>query len=163
MKNIFLVFFFSLLLNTAFGQEMERQVIANSTHFMESGDLSINATLGEIAIATLGDPTGLSLGQGFHQGSLMITSTYEPFVDFDFQVFPNPTVATIFISADVDEDLTAQILDVTGRVLLSKELAFPVDRTPLNLQSLPAAHYFLKITDKTGTPIYISSIQKINQ
>jgi len=141
---------------------MERQVVASSGHFMEVGNLSLSATLGETIVATFDEASGITLSQGFQQASLIITNTYEPFADLDFQVFPNPTVTQVLISTSAEEDLTAEIFDLTGQVLMQKKLIYPIDQAPLSLDQLPAAHYFLKIMDKTGKSIFITSIQKIN-
>ena len=59
-------------------QEMERQVVSSGGTNMESGDLSLVATLGEVAITTL-EATDLDLSQGFHQESMTIIGTN----DFD--------------------------------------------------------------------------------
>lgn len=161
MKNILCFFLFTILFFNTKAQDIERQVIANASHYMENGSLSLDATLGELIVTSL-ENTGISLSQGFHQGSLMITNTYEPFAHLDFQVFPNPTVASVQITSSSEEDLRAEVFDLTGRVLLRKTLAYPIDQSTLALDQLPAAHYFLKIMDRTGTPIFITSIQKIN-
>jgi hypothetical protein len=162
MKNVFL-FFFTFLFFFAQAQELERYVIANASNYSENGNLSLTWTLGETLVATLGTPNDLSVGQGFHQGDLMITNIFEPFKDLNFNVFPNPTAEGVFISTSAEESLRAEVIDMTGRILITKDLEFPIDKTPIHLQTLPSAHYFLKISDKTGTPIFIFSIQKINQ
>lgn len=163
MKNHLLLFIFSLLFYNAQGQEVERQVIANATHFMESGNLSLNGTLGEVSVTTLDSGSDLSIGQGFHQGSLLITNTYEAFSDLEFNVFPNPTIEEVVITTSAEQPLTATIFDLTGRILIQQEIENPKEQTTVHLGRLPAGHYFMKINDENGTPIFISSIQKINQ
>ncbi len=163
MKSYLLLFIFSLLVYNAQSQEVERQVIANATHFMESGNLSINGTLGELSVSTLDSDSDLSIGQGFHQGSLLITNTYEAFSDLEFSVFPNPTTEAVVITTTAEQPLTATIFDLTGRILLQQDIETLVEQTTVHLGKLPAGHYFMKITDENETPIFISSIQKINQ
>ena len=162
MKQYLLLSAFALLFFTAQSQEIERQVIANATHFFESGSLSLNGTVGEPTINTL-EEASLSLGQGFHQGSLTITSTYQPFEDLKFQVYPNPTADRILISTSAEKPLHATIFDLTGSVLKEQALTYPIDQTAMHLGHFPSGHYFLKITDEKGLLIFSSSIQKINQ
>ena len=163
MKNYLLFFIFSLLLYQGQSQELERQVIANATHNAESGNLTLNGTLGETAITTLESSSGLTVGQGFHQGSLMVTNTYQAFSDLTFEVFPNPTADAVLITTSAEQPFTATIYDLNGRALILQELEFPIKRTPIRLRDFAAGHYFLKITDENGTPIFNSTIQKIDQ
>lgn len=162
MKKFLFLFLFSAMFYIVKAQDIEREVIASATSSMENGTLLLNATLGETVIATLEGSNALSVSSGFHQADLIFTNTYEPFSDLDVQVFPNPTSSSIRISTSSKDDVTVVVYNLMGQALLQKELMAPIEQAALSLDELPAAHYFLKITDKTGNPIFITSLQKIN-
>lgn len=161
MKKYLLLFFLFPLLVSA--QFIERQVVSNAGAEMENGDLSITWTMGEILTRHLeGNLQGLEISQGFHQGTVLLVSTINYDVDMNFEVFPNPTTATVFITSDTEKNLTVSVVDLLGRVVGNHQLNYPIEKSAIDLTQLPAATYFLKVTDENNNLVYIFNLQKIN-
>ncbi|MEM8906721.1 MAG: T9SS type A sorting domain-containing protein, partial [Bacteroidota bacterium] len=141
-----------------------RQVISNGAAFLENGTQSIDMTLGETIIFTLNGAGGLEINQGFQQRDLMLsTSTHQAEPAFRFEIYPNPTPNHIHITSDADELLLVTVYDLKGSPLLQQALAPPISSVSIDLQGLPAAPYFIYLTNANGQAIRTFSIQKINQ
>ncbi len=144
--------------------ELERQVISAGGTNMEAGDLSLVSTIGEFLTETHeGNFFDLFITQGFHQEALFIVSTYEFDNEFTFEVFPNPTSESLYISADADENLSIEIVDLLGRSLATQELTSPIQKSAIPVSDLAAGQYFLKISNTDGHLIFAHTFQKINQ
>lgn len=80
------------------------------------------------------------------------------------QVFPNPTTGVIHIINNISysSDGKIEILDISGNVLLQKNVAFNVglNNLFLDISSLSNGIYYLKITDKNIQQV--KTINKIN-
>lgn len=159
---ISLLFVFSMFHLNA--QEMERQVIASAGSNMESGNLTLLWTLGELATATHeGNFFDLFINQGFHQEITMLVNTSAPNEGTQIEVFPNPVVETLFIKSDVTSLLNITIVDLMGRIVSSQQLSAPIEKAAIDVSQLPTATYFLRATDEEENLIQIFKIQKINQ
>jgi len=143
-------------------QEIERQVLSSAGETMEAGDLSLVSTVGEVVIETETD-NSLSLTQGFHQAALTIVNTIDFDFGFNFSVFPNPTTELVYISSDATENLSLTIVDLEGRKLSTQELTLPIDKEAIDVASLPAAQYFLQISNASGKLLYMFTLQKITK
>lgn len=126
MKRI-LALFFIVATYSSFAQEMPIKVIASAGTTSTSSNISVSWTLGEMAVASLSTDSYL-LTEGFHQGDLFLTSIDDDvnFTALDVDIYPNPVSSTFNIlvtsNVEVEKQTSIQIVDVTGRVVYSKNV-----------------------------------------
>ena len=71
-----------------------------------------------------------------------------------FTLFPNPATTELFLSnhsAKIYSELNYEILDLSGRILLEGNLNSASSETSLNIRSLPAAVYLLRVRNGNET------------
>lgn len=76
-----------------------------------------------------------------------------------FLIYPNP--AADWVSVLLPESLregAIELLDASGRILLSAPVAG--NPTPLNLQSLPSAQYFIRVQDRAGKTVFMGKLSR---
>lgn len=66
----------------------------------------------------------------------------------EFRLHPNPVHDTVFITGNVDDVPSAQILDFSGKLIYHEILPFK-NKKYISVQGLPAGTYLLKLNDKT--------------
>jgi hypothetical protein len=126
-----------------------------------AGNTSISAngtklsfTLGETAIASLAT-ADVSLGQGFHNGSLVTTKVDETaLADWGVQVFPNPTSQTVFVEFATPKTggtLQASLWDLQGRQLMAATSMLVFLKNPIDVHHLPPGAYLLRLADGAGS------------
>ena len=97
------------------GQEVSNEVIASGGASFESQDIQLSWTLGELMTESYGND--LRLTQGFHQAFEFSTSIHtfgDP--DWNALLFPNPAYETMHLQTSANEQLTARIIDLNGKV-----------------------------------------------
>ncbi len=152
-KPSFFFLLFLVVCQTANAQlQLDRQVIASAGGYGENAaaDLSISWTVGEVVINTLESTDGeITLTQGIQQPDPAgVTASREVALEkLGVVVFPNPVQQTLTIRLDLPpkNPLTAQLLDLSGKVLLKRPL--DVGSQEMDMGSLPAAPYVLQFTD----------------
>lgn len=151
MKKIYTAIL-SLFTLTAWSQDIPLQVIAAGGGYFENttAGLSISWTMGEVAYATLSS-TDYILTQGFQQGNLFTTSVEKPTNPVnDIAIYPNPAKNFIKVKieiANIAGKATFELYDITGRKVISKDMA--VDQSvpvELNLSEIRPGIYLLKVT-----------------
>jgi hypothetical protein len=111
-------------------------------------------SIGEMTLITTERNNNLLVTQGYlqpqsptsnHDGQV-VQSTFGELSD-QLKVYPNPTDNLLFIESNVDiaDQVTFQLLDATGRVVLRKneEQAIGSNKYSLNLSALAAGSYYL--------------------
>jgi inosine-uridine nucleoside N-ribohydrolase len=138
------VFAFSLLLLTAAvnAQSLDRQVIGTSGNQYVSAAATMDFTIGEPITATLTGQNGIAT-QGFHQGTISITSVRETLSLAELSVYPNPTTDKLTISTAIDNALW-QLYTLDGKIVTSGRLN--LGNTTVDVTSLAQATYMLTIT-----------------
>ena len=121
-----------------------------------------------VSIANFNVP-GYLLNTGVLQPTdnvLKFTGTIEkdPFLN-NIQLWPNPTVKLLNIKLNYAEigDLSFQLIDVIGGVLLTQEVGtiYTTYEKSISIESLPAASYFLKVFFKPINQIAKTKVYKI--
>lgn len=108
--------------------ESKLQVISSAGASQTKSDISVSWTIGELATTTLKSGDYI-LTQGFHQGNLYVTGIddTEGHQPLDVSAFPNPTNNTfnLMIGSQIETNnrTNIEIVDVTGRVVYSKNVA----------------------------------------
>ncbi len=117
-KHIFVI---ALLLGVSlYSQSIERQVIGSSGATFVSTTMTLDYTVGDIAIYTVQDE-GSVLTQGFHQPPYAIAVTPEPPIDpTELSLYPNPTSGLVMIEGDTVN--TVEVYTVTGQRILQTNL-----------------------------------------
>jgi hypothetical protein len=132
---------------TLYGQQISSDVIASSGgNFTSSSGVSLSFTIGECVTKTFTGST-VTLSQGFHQGyyevtPLAVNESYQ----VNMNVFPLPATDYITIElGDLKDNYHAEIYDINGREVLTKELTS--ETTNLNLMDFATGTYILVVTD----------------
>lgn len=160
MANKHVLLFFALACGTSVvsAQTLTPDVIASTGGYFANGTGSLSFTLGEPVIPTYGDGSNI-LTEGFQQTDYSFTAVDEitP-ANVGISVYPNPFASTFTIQNSGAKQLHAEIIDVTGKVILEKELT--TQKTMVNLSNLSDALYFLRVYDETGTTVQTFKIEK---
>ena len=98
-------------------------VVSSGGSYSSSGGYSLSATVGEIAVTTL-ESGSYILTQGFQQSYDIGVGIRESGLDWSINAWPNPVSDFLTIQFRVREpmDLNVEIMDITGRKYLIREL-----------------------------------------
>lgn len=66
----------------------------------------------------------------------------------EFKIYPNPVYDDLFVSGETQYIKTAQVLDVSGKVIYTEKDPFK-NKKNISVQNLSTGFYFLKLDDKT--------------
>jgi len=145
--------FFLLMSLSGFSQTVSKQVISplGGTAFSDTHKLSY--TTGEVVVGAMTSEDGsIQLGNGYYPSlDLSTLNTESAELQLQVKVFPNPTTETIFISHPISNSFKVFISDLTGKVLLKKEVG---KQEPINIESYPTGTYLINVTTedkKTNT------------
>lgn len=133
------------------------EVIAVSGNYSENSNVSLSWTLGEGIIETH-ENSNIILTQGFQQNSYTITSIEGKTIEIDISAFPNPTsdLLRIKVGNDVSENLFFELIDISGRTLIIKNLKDNI--SVFDMQEYVPGNYLLRIRNKENN---INKIYKI--
>ncbi|MDG4945695.1 T9SS type A sorting domain-containing protein [Weeksellaceae bacterium KMM 9713] len=108
---------------------------------------SVSYSLGQVTYTTQDSSTG-SVAQGVQQAFEISVLGVEDLVNKDIQLaaYPNPTsdFLKLLVKEDNLSDLSFQMFDAQGRLLLANEIKD--QQTLINMSSLPTATYFIKVS-----------------
>ena len=151
MRYFILVFLLMSL--SGFSQTVSKQVISplGGTAFSDTHKLSY--TTGEVVVGAMTSEDGsIQLGNGYYPSlDLSTLNTESAELQLQVKVFPNPTTETIFITHPISNSFKVFISDLTGKVLLKKEVG---KQEPINIESYPTGTYLINVTTedkKTNT------------
>ena len=151
MRYFILVFLLMSL--SGFSQTVSKQVISplGGTAFSDTHKLSY--TTGEVVVGAMTSEDGsIQLGNGYYPSlDLSTLNTESAELQLQVKVFPNPTTETIYITHPISNSFKVFISDLTGKVLLKKEVG---KQEPINIESYPTGAYLINVTTedkKTNT------------
>ena len=143
MRYFILVFLLMSL--SGFSQTVSKQVISplGGTAFSDTHKLSY--TTGEVVVGAMTSEDGsIQLGNGYYPSlDLSTLNTESAELQLQVKVFPNPTTETIFISHPISNSFKVFISDLTGKVLLKKEVG---KQEPINIERYPTGAYLINVT-----------------
>jgi hypothetical protein len=149
-------FFILLLLGsiTASAQQayLKPEVLASAGSTVTANGASLSYTVGEVAVQTL-TASGVSFGQGFHNGVLDIVGSTDVLANWQLSVYPNPASQVVYVEYEAptqDGTLTAAIWDLQGRQLLASMPLLASAKNALEVQHLPSGIYLLRLSDPDG-------------
>jgi hypothetical protein len=139
-----ILFLFSVNISA---QDISKQVIGASGQTSTAGNNTMSFTLGETIVAPMyNEETLVQLGNGYYPSfDLSVLSTESEEINLQMKVFPNPVVESLFITHPVEDNFNIQIIDITGKVILSK-MHNKNSAIPMNNYS--SGTYFIKVTTK---------------
>jgi hypothetical protein len=149
MKQNLLTILFMLPVFLAGAQQITESVISSGGESYSAQDYNLSWTVGETVIETF-YADGLTLTQGFHQGSYTLTRIDENNNGkFEVNVFPNPAVNYVNIETFGEpKEMFASLYDMNGKVV--RHQAFTTNALSLNISDLKEATYLLVITSTKG-------------
>ncbi len=109
------------------------------------GSMSINQSVGQPSIVTVGNSDNIHLRQGFQQPIYFIVENN----DLNVSVFPNPTNANFFFEImETDlENVNYVIYDANGKIV-QESITSSLLKNEVNLSNENAGMYFLKISSE---------------
>ena len=144
-------------------QTIAPEVLASSGAHFTGTNASLSWTIGEVMIETVSGTNNM-LTQGFHQPGVQATIIEEVLPSHvEINVFPNPATESITVNLENNTlKLNAELYDMTGKLLISKEIEPLQSSFVVNVKDLANAGYLLRIhsEDKKYNATY--KIQKVN-
>ena len=142
------------------GQAIAPELISSSGESYSNSSGSLSWTMGEPVTAT--DNTGnYYLTQGFQQPSSIVVTAINnpPNVQRSVSVYPNPVTSSIYIQGEGNEQLQIQLMDMNGKLILSKMLSNSENQ--LDLSAFANGVYLLKVYDTQNQFIQSVKIEKV--
>lgn len=125
-----------------------QEAVATSGSNATGSSGSVSYTIGQVAYTTPAGSTG-SVAQGVQQPFEIFTLTGAEFsnITVNAVAYPNPTHSTLTIAITNYslESMKYQLIDIMGRAIMENSISEP--ETLLNMDTLPAATYLLKLVD----------------
>ena len=126
-------------------QSISKQVISPTGTTISNGNNQLSYTAGEIVVGGMTDEDGsFQLGNGYYPSlNLEALSIESQTTNFLVKIYPNPTKQVIFITHPSSSFFKVFISDLTGKVLLQKEVG---KQEPINIEKYPSGTYLINIT-----------------
>ena len=139
------------------GQKASPQLLSNAGNITETSEIKVSWTLGEFAIASIGQNPKLT--QGVQQSNLEIdTKVLDPEYLEQIELYPNPTSDILYLKINRNADkLTLTMLDLSGKIIYSEEAE---ETMSIDLKGLSDGMYILSLSNKKQI-IYVSQVIKI--
>jgi hypothetical protein len=164
MKKLIIFGMNFFLCTMIYAQKMSPQVIssAGSQHVLNS--ISIEWTLGEVAITTL-QGSNTIITQGFHQPRYIVTNISEtPSKAALISVYPNPVsnLLKMDLIFDHEKNIYVRLMDSNGKLIWNKEYTGQQITESLSLKNYPSGNYILNFSIEGEQSKQTFKIQKIN-
>ena len=135
-------------------QSISKQVIAPLGATISNSTNKLSSTAGEVVVGSMTAEDGsFQLGNGYYPSlNLEVLSIDSPTTNFLVKIYPNPTKEVIFITHPSSNSFKVFISDLTGKVLLQKEVG---KQEPINIEKYPTGTYLINvITEDKKTNSY---------
>jgi len=153
-----------LIVSTAQDATLFNQVVGTTGRFAVQQGRTFAYTIGEVVIPTLSS-SNVVLTQGFHQPEqTRIVSVGDPdLTDWDILVFPNPVseVLTVRYSPEKGSVLTATVVDLVGRVIITDQPLADPGGTLLDCRLWQPGVYFLILTDPVSRATAMTRVVRL--
>lgn len=143
--------YFLLCMPFVFAQEIEtisQPTVTSAGDNARSPSYTISYTLGETVVDLYGSDNW-TISQGFQQtvGLRVVSVRVGSFLSNRIQVYPNPTKDLVFISGYSSDIIRLELIDASGRSILSKTLRLDDVVERINFERFPEGMYVLIIKD----------------
>jgi hypothetical protein len=169
-KTILLSFFLSLS-GWVYSQNMDPSVLASAGSIDSTNQLSLEWTLGEIAVATLSSETNL-ITEGYHQPRLIVSDfddssiTNTSTANLDYQIMVNPNPVNSFVSVQMqsseESEVFISLFNLEGKQLIGELKKQSSDSFEMDLSDLFSGLYLLRFTNSKGQIVRTFKVSKIN-
>lgn len=154
----------ALFISVAQDAAVFNQVVASTGHVAVQQGLTYSYTVGEVVISTF-SANNRTLTQGFHQPEqTQLVYVQEPGLnDWALEVFPNPVsdVLTVRFNSQDGGGLSATVLDLLGKVILSELPLTEEDGSTIDCRLWEAGVYFLVIQHPRSQAIATTRIIRL--
>jgi hypothetical protein len=121
MKNTFLTVFL-LLTFVSYAQSISKSVIGMAGKTQSNGGLSVSWTAGEPVVGLMTSGSA-QLGNGYYPSLNVQALSKEDFtMDVAIKIYPNPTSNFLYAEQKDQHQLTINIVDINGRVVLENKI-----------------------------------------
>jgi len=160
---------FSILIMAScciWAQPATQTVVASSGNSFTANGVTLEWTLGEVAIETL-TGSNATLTQGFHQGNLTITAIEPSLVQgFDISVYPNPVsdilfVKTIAVDQVIAEKMLIRLFDQQGKLLVEQPWQDAMVTEEISLSTFSKSVYYLVVLNTSGAKLKTFIVEKV--
>lgn len=134
-----------------YSQSLSPQVIASSGTTFTSASSQLEFTIGEPLTATL-TSGGNTVTQGFHQPNIQVSSIENNNSEYSFTLYPNPAEEFVTVESNKEKDMQVHVFDANGKAILISNVF--QQKITIDLQTLAAGTYLLRITTKDGLPLH---------
>jgi len=157
MKKLLLLLGGMAGLSLSYAQSLSPQVIASSGTTFSSASAKLEFTIGEVVTTTL-TAGGNTLTQGFHQPELQFASLESYNSGYTFTLYPNPTEQFVTVESTKEDNMQVHVYDASGKSILVSSIF--QQKITVDLQTLAAGSYILRITTKDGLPLHSYTVIK---
>jgi hypothetical protein len=157
MKKLLLLMGGIAGLSVSYAQSLSPQVIASSGTSFSSASAKLEFTIGEVVTTTL-TASGNTLTQGFHQPELQFASLENYNSGYTFTLYPNPTEQFVTVESTKEDNMQVHVYDASGKSILVSSVF--QQKITVDLQTLAAGSYILRITTKDGLPLHSYTVIK---
>ena len=168
MRKTLLFLFCICLLGIMHAQEKDPSVLSTAGNTAKGAGITLNWTLGEMAISTLATADGL-LTEGFHQPMLRVESMLESptkkgETNFQMSIAPNPVTSTLSIRIDSEEEGEGELAfwDARGQRLKRATVDLSLAQQEWDLSGYASGIYTVTLRDEKGMLLHSYKISKIN-
>lgn len=170
VKKAFFTLLALLCLNSGWSQQIVdnicMQVIGSNGFSTENFGKHYDATLGEVMNATLTSAdVSMTVTQGFHQPEcgLVMVSTGDIAIEWQLEVFPNPTSSLLYLKYEHTGMNTLQTRIWSANGILFEDWQDTASESAVDCALAPAGLYFLEIQDpSTGQKNIIRFVKTTN-
>lgn len=148
-------------------QTLSPYVISSSGGNSETVPISLDWTLGELAVQTIRTKGGI-LTEGFHQPHLKVEKVqdFQALNDqgYEIQIAPNPVhyQLGLYIKTELETSLQLRILSLNGVQLHQQKVNYPFENVQLNFEQYPSGMYLLQVFGDSNQLIQNFKVNKIN-
>ncbi len=171
MTKAILLFFFLCFNGWSYSQNIDPSVLATGGGIDSTTQMSLEWTLGEIAVTTLSSET-IMITEGYHQPWLVvseyddssITNTSTANLDFQIKINPNPVKSFVNIQMQSSEnsEIFINLYSLEGKQMMGKLKKQSSDYFEIDLSDLSSGLYLLRFTNLNGDVIQTYKLSKIN-
>ena len=138
------------LLLISFGlsaQSISKQVISPLGNSILNNNSQLSYTAGEVVIGGMvADDGGFQLGNGYYPSlELEALNIESATINLFVKIYPNPAKEVIFITHPENNFFTVFISDLSGKVILRKQVG---KNEPINIVGYPSGTYVINVTTK---------------
>ncbi len=145
-------------------QTLERSVISASGDYDQGQGISLEWTVGELAVSSITTDDGM-ITEGFHQPVLQVEKLESGFDnDIEVTIAPNPVRAWLNIGVDDPEKrmLELELFDVQGKLIDRLEMDTSIENVQMDMTNFASGTYLLRIVNPaSGTLVDAFKVSKI--